>query len=81
MHMVDLSNQEKFKRAGYLRKCSGRAIQWDAAVLARTVEAMVSGSMMTWAFYRKGPAKQWISEHIEAVLAPYITAGERHRRS
>jgi AcrR family transcriptional regulator len=44
----------------------------DSATLARTVEAMVSGSMMTWAFYRKGSAKQWISEHVEAVLAPYV---------
>ncbi|HEX5963387.1 MAG TPA: TetR/AcrR family transcriptional regulator [Gemmatimonadales bacterium] len=45
----------------------------DVGILARTVEAMVSGSMMTWAFYRKGSAKQWISEHVDAVLAPYVT--------
>ena len=49
----------------------------NAAALARTIEAMVSGSMMTWAFYRKGSAKQWIREHMDAVLAPYLTTSTR----
>src|SRR5580700_1409480 len=30
------------------------------ALLARTVEATLSGSMLTWAFYQEGTAAQWI---------------------
>jgi AcrR family transcriptional regulator len=44
----------------------------EAAELARTIEAIVSGSMMTWAFYRQGSAKRWIRKDLEAVLAPHL---------
>jgi AcrR family transcriptional regulator len=44
----------------------------NAAGLARTIEAIVSGSMMTWAFYRQGSAKRWIREDLEGVLAPHL---------
>jgi AcrR family transcriptional regulator len=44
----------------------------DAAALARTVEAVVSGSLMTWAFYAEGPAERWIREDVNAVLTPYL---------
>jgi len=40
--------------------------------LARTIEAILSGSMLTWAFYRQGTATQWIRTDLEAVLAPYL---------
>ena len=41
--------------------------------LARTVEAILGGSMMVWAFYREGPADAWIRKDLEAVLSPYLT--------
>jgi AcrR family transcriptional regulator len=44
----------------------------DAASLARTIEAIVSGSLMTWAFYRQGSAKRWMKEDLDAVLAPHL---------
>jgi hypothetical protein len=44
----------------------------DAAGLARTIEAIVSGSMMTWAFYRQGSAKRWMQRDLDAVLAPHL---------
>ena len=50
----------------------------DIAALARTVEAMVNGSMMTWAFYAEGPAERWIRHDVDAVLAPYLP-GARQR--
>jgi hypothetical protein len=40
--------------------------------LARTVEAIVSGSLMTWAFYADGPADRWIRDDVNAILAPYL---------
>ena len=45
----------------------------DVAALARTVEAMVNGSLMTWAFYHDGPAERWIRDDVNLVLAPYLT--------
>ena len=39
--------------------------------LARTIEAVISGSMMVWAFYRDGAAGAWIRKDLDAVLAPY----------
>jgi AcrR family transcriptional regulator len=41
------------------------------AQLARTIEATLSGSMLTWAFYQQGTAAQWIRADLNAVLAPY----------
>jgi AcrR family transcriptional regulator len=44
----------------------------DVTALARTVEAVISGSLMTWAFYHEGPAERWIRDDVNAVLAPYL---------
>ena len=46
--------------------------------LARTVEAILSGSMMTWAYYEEGTAAAWMRGDLEAVLKPYLV---RQRRS
>jgi len=59
--------------AGELRKTT------DVPALARTVEAMVSGSLMTWGFYSEGPADRWIRDDVNAVLAPYLRDG-RHAK-
>ena len=50
----------------------------DAHRLARTIEAVIGGSLMSWACYREGPAAAWIRQELEAVLQPYL---RRHRRS
>ena len=41
---------------------------------------MVSGSLMTWAFYSEGPAERWIRDDVNAVLAPYLRAGAHESR-
>jgi AcrR family transcriptional regulator len=48
-----------------------------AALLARTIGAVLSGSMMTWAFYRSGSAAQWMLADLEAILAPYLRKKRR----
>jgi AcrR family transcriptional regulator len=40
--------------------------------LARTVEAILSGSILTWALYQEGSAARWVRADLEAVLAPYV---------
>ena len=53
----------------------------DVASLARTVEAMVNGSLMTWAFYSDGPADRWIRDDVNAVLAPYLATKRRRPKA
>src|SRR5205823_5497656 len=58
--------------AGELRK------DVDPRRLARTIEAVISGSLMTWACYRQGSAAAWIRKDLDAVLQPHLL---RRRRS
>ena len=44
----------------------------DVRKLARTVETVISGSLMSWATYREGKAVDWIGRDLEAVLAPWL---------
>lgn len=44
----------------------------DVRVLARTVETIIGGSLMSWATYREGKAIDWIGKDLEAVLAPWL---------
>ena len=44
----------------------------DVGALARTVETVISGSLMSWATYREGKAADWIARDLEAVLAPWL---------
>lgn len=47
----------------------------EPSALARTVEAVLAGSMMTWAHYREGGAEAWMLEDLEAVLRPHLARG------
>lgn len=52
----------------------------DPETLARVVEAVLSGSMMTWAHYREGAAAEWMARDVEAVLAPWLAGRGRPGR-
>jgi AcrR family transcriptional regulator len=55
----------------------------DVRALARTVETVISGSLVTWATYREGKAVAWIGRDLEAVLAPWlrtVSHGGKRRR-
>jgi AcrR family transcriptional regulator len=49
----------------------------DVEALARAVDTAVSGSLMTWAVYREGPAADWIERDVRAVLDPVLVAPPR----
>jgi len=36
------------------------------------VEAIISGSLMTWAFYQEGTAREWVRDDLDAVLRPFL---------
>ena len=44
----------------------------DVRALARAIEAVISGSLMTWACYREGSAATWIRRDLDAVLQPHV---------
>ncbi len=44
----------------------------DPQSLARMIETVIGGSLMTWACYREGTALEWIRRDVEAVLAPHL---------
>jgi AcrR family transcriptional regulator len=53
----------------------------DVCALARTVETVINGSLMSWATYREGEAGDWIRREVEAVLAPWLRHSGAERRS
>lgn len=57
--------------AGELRR------EADVPALARAVETMVAGSLMSWATYREGPAASWIRRDLEVVLSPWLVRRKR----
>lgn len=48
--------------------------------LARTVEAILGGSMMAWAYYDEGTATQWMRDDLHAVLKPYLSKRKKTKR-
>lgn len=44
----------------------------DPRRLARTIEAIINGSLMSWACYREGSAIAWIRQDLDAVLQPHL---------
>lgn len=45
----------------------------NVPALVRNIEALISGSLLTWAFHRTGTAESWVRRHIDALLAPHRT--------
>jgi hypothetical protein len=48
------------------------APQVKPAGLARTIETVLSGSLITWGFYREGTAAKWMRADLDAVLGPWL---------
>lgn len=83
----NLERQARSTRAGLeslIRDAVARGELTAAAkprVIARLVETMIPGSMMSWATYREGTAAKWMRQDLEAVLAPYLRTSRHRRRS
>lgn len=43
----------------------------NAAALARTIEALLAGSLLTWAIHRGGSAAPWLRRDLDAIIEPY----------
>ena len=53
----------------------------NVRALARTIEVVLNGSLLTWAFYQEGTAARWLRENVDAVLAPHLAAKRRPGRT
>ena len=51
----------------------------DIAALARNIEALISGALLTWAFHEQGTAAGWLRSHVDALLRPHLRAGRTKR--
>jgi AcrR family transcriptional regulator len=76
-----LVKQARVTRAGLERLLRAAVTRGELAAamparLARTLETVVSGSLLTWAFYQEGSAASWMRREIDAALEPYLV----HRR-
>lgn len=49
----------------------------NAATLARLIEALLGGSLMTWAVHRGDSAATWLRRDLDALLTPYRRRGRR----
>jgi AcrR family transcriptional regulator len=70
--------QSRATRAG-LRDLLNRAVAGrelrrgtDTAGLARILETVIGGALLSWAVYREGTATRFVREHVDAVLAPHL---------
>jgi AcrR family transcriptional regulator len=57
---------EEAVAAGELRPC-------DAGRLARAVNSLAGGSLISWAILREGTAEDWVRGDLDALLDPYRT--------
>ena len=51
----------------------------DVATLARVIETVLAGSLMTWAIYQDGPADRWLRADVNRALAPYLAESVSRR--
>jgi len=45
----------------------------DVQGLARTIAVTLEGSFLSWTLFQQGPALDWLSEDLKAVLRPHLT--------
>jgi AcrR family transcriptional regulator len=43
----------------------------DTTRMARAINALAGGSVITWAIFREGSAEKWVRRDLETLLAPY----------
>jgi AcrR family transcriptional regulator len=47
----------------------------DPAALARALQALLGGSLISWGFLREGTAQAWLRRDLDVVLQPWLVQG------
>ncbi len=51
---------------------AGELCACDTDRLARVVQETIQGSLVAWAIFREGGAREWVWRDLEFLLAPYL---------
>ena len=76
-HLVAQSRAVRRELTSLLEDAVGRgelARDSDVGGLARNIEALISGALLTWAFHEQGTAATWLRSHLDALLRPHLRA-------
>jgi hypothetical protein len=52
----------------------------DARGLARALQAMLGGSLISWGFLREGSASAWVRRDLDVLLKPWLARRPARRR-
>jgi hypothetical protein len=52
----------------------------DSRALARAIQVTLSGSLLTWAFFREGTAGAYLRTDLESLLKPYAGRTRKVRK-
>jgi len=51
-----------------------------ATSLSRTIEALLAGSLLTWAIHRSGSAAAWLRRDLDSIIDPYRPRSARRKK-
>lgn len=83
-HLVAQSRAVRRELTALLEQATAQgelARDTDVPSLARNIEALISGALLTWAFHEQGTAASWLRSHIDALLHPHLRAARTRRRT
>lgn len=83
-HLLDTARETRGELLALVAAAKKRgelAAGTPAAPLVRNIEALVSGALLTWAFYREGDAAPWLRSHVDALLEPHRVRTKRAIRA
>lgn len=84
VHMLELSKKTVSGYRALLKDAiaAGQLRPHDTLRMARAINAMAGGSLISWAVFREGTARRWLRRDLETLLEPYravATAAPRAR--
>jgi AcrR family transcriptional regulator len=59
---------------------SGRLVKCDTRKLASALNAIISGSMLSWAVLRDGTSEEAMQEAVDVLIRPYLAPSPKRRR-
>jgi AcrR family transcriptional regulator len=59
---------------------SGRLVKCDTRKLAFALNAIISGSMLSWAVLRDGTSEEAMQEAVDVLIRPYLTPAATRRK-
>jgi AcrR family transcriptional regulator len=54
---------------------AGELAGCETGGLARLIQELLHGALVTWAIYRQGTAREWLRRDLDLLLAPYRPGG------